>query len=93
MFFADIDDFVQWIQQWISKKINERLWEFEHNTFNRISESMRAQSVVMNQMYQHMSNVVSNLQCQMANQRAITELGEMDRKATGTAVIITLPDI
>ena len=63
-----IDDFVHWIHQWISEKINECLWDFERNTYNRILESMWAQSVVMNQMYQHMSNVVSNLQHQMADQ-------------------------
>src|SRR5215217_2918270 len=88
-----VDDFVHWVQQWMKEEINDRLWEFERSTFNKIAEGMRAQSVVMNQMYQHMSNVVSNLQRQMNDQRIITESGEMDWEATGPAIIITLPDI
>ena len=39
-----VDEFVNAVQQWLQAEINERLWEFERSTFNRIAESMRAQT-------------------------------------------------
>src|SRR5690606_12359609 len=88
-----VDTFVEWLQQWIETEINERLRDFGQHSLNRIEESVRAQTVVINQMYRYMVDAVSTLRQYVTEQASHVEDGEMDWEATGPAVTLALPDV
>ena len=56
-----LDTFMEWLQQWMRNEVYKQLQAFEQGNFNGMERTMRAQMVVMNQMYSFMQESVSSL--------------------------------